>query len=104
MAQLEVDCFARTDVGGRNNNEDAFLVCDLGSGDTSLHSQTRRHLGVPGLLLLVSDGMGGVEGGEVASTLAVGSAVERRSFVRLAANWPSASSKLPFTEQAAARH
>ena len=62
-----------TDVGVvRTNNEDAFRVVDLTTAavvDTS--AQADVDLGPRGLLLLVCDGMGGENAGEVASALAV---------------------------------
>lgn len=51
-----------TDVGGRENNEDAVLVQEL--PPVAPGSQ-------PGYLLAVADGMGGHEGGEIASTMAI---------------------------------
>jgi serine/threonine protein phosphatase PrpC len=62
-----------SDVGvARSNNEDAFRVVDLttaASVDTS--QQTDVNLGPRGMLLVVCDGMGGENAGEVASALAV---------------------------------
>ncbi len=50
---LPIECAARSSTGRRSNNEDAWCVdADLG-------------------LFMVADGMGGYEGGEVASNLAV---------------------------------
>ncbi len=51
-----------TDVGGRENNEDAVLVQPLPAGGGEAGG---------GYLLAVADGMGGYEGGEVASKLAI---------------------------------
>lgn len=65
---LELDLFARTDLGGRPNNEDAFIVCDLSTGNGALpRGAQRARVAEPGYLIMVSDGMGGAEGGEVAS-------------------------------------
>jgi serine/threonine protein phosphatase PrpC len=60
-----------TDVGKvRTNNEDAFVVADL-SGGTLLDGapHARFDVGERGVLVAVSDGMGGAEAGEVASAL-----------------------------------
>lgn len=51
-----------TDIGGRDNNEDSVLVQPL-SASSDASGQ--------GYLLAVADGMGGYEGGEVASKLAI---------------------------------
>lgn len=62
-----------TDVGRqRKNNEDAFVVADL-TGGTLLDGATalRFDVGERGVLLAVSDGMGGASAGEVASALVV---------------------------------
>jgi len=66
--------FGRTDVGKvRTNNEDAFVVSDL-TASPSIHAMTSSvvlQLGDRGVLLAVSDGMGGERAGEVASALAL---------------------------------
>lgn len=62
-----------TDVGKvRKNNEDAFVVADL-TGGALLDGEThaRFDVGERGVLLAVSDGMGGARSGEVASALVV---------------------------------
>jgi serine/threonine protein phosphatase PrpC len=65
--------FGVTDVGVvRTNNEDALAVVDLTSGelvDVSATSVEGRTVGPRGVLLAVSDGMGGENAGEVASAL-----------------------------------
>jgi serine/threonine protein phosphatase PrpC len=62
-----------TDVGRvREKNEDTFVVTDLTGG--ALHdgeAPARFDVGERGVLLAVSDGMGGAEAGEVASALVV---------------------------------
>lgn len=62
-----------TDVGKvREKNEDAFVVADL-TGGTLVNgtSHKRFDVGEHGVLLAVSDGMGGAHAGEVASALVV---------------------------------
>lgn len=74
---------ARTDVGlVRGSNEDAFVVADL-TGGSALHEPrvaSRLEVGDRGVLLAVSDGLGGHAAGEVASALVVESL--RRSMSR----------------------
>jgi PPM family protein phosphatase len=63
----------QTEVGlVRQTNEDAFVVADL-TGDSLVTSGpiTRFEIGDRGVLLAVSDGMGGHNAGEVASALVV---------------------------------
>jgi protein phosphatase len=69
--KLEVAIAAASDVGQvREHNEDHFLVGDLDAG-TLVEAVEPWHASVDrGALLIVCDGMGGVEGGEVASELA----------------------------------
>lgn len=68
-----VSVAARTDVGKtRSKNEDAFVVADLTGGallDDTTHA--RFDAGERGILLAVSDGMGGARSGEVASALVI---------------------------------
>lgn len=80
-----VELFAKSDVGRvRRGNEDNFLVLDLSSeqtwtgsdGATPPDKLTRFDLGQKGLVLVVSDGMGGALAGDVASRMAVDSVRE----------------------------
>src|SRR5947209_5559751 len=75
-----IDLHAKSDVGRvRRGNEDNFLILDLTSGKTWTGSdgaeppEELHHfkLGEKGLVLVVSDGMGGALAGEVASSMAV---------------------------------
>jgi len=74
MHGVRISVAARSDVGRvRKNNEDSFTVTDLDSGT---HLETGQgsldlDLGERGVLLAVSDGMGGHQAGEVASALVV---------------------------------
>jgi serine/threonine protein phosphatase PrpC len=77
--RVQMRVAARTDVGRvRRANEDAFVAADLSQGEA---------FGVPswagdfevgrrGLLLAVSDGMGGLKAGEVASAIALSSLLQ----------------------------
>lgn len=74
---LDVEAFGLTDTGlKRSNNEDQFFIGKLQKAieviDTSLTTMPAK-LKSPfsGNLFIVADGMGGHEGGEVASSLAV---------------------------------
>ena len=80
-----VELYAKSDVGRvRRGNEDNFLVLDLsteqtwtGSDNTSPPEPLQRfNLGDRGLVLVVSDGMGGALAGDVASRMAVDSVRE----------------------------
>jgi PPM family protein phosphatase len=68
-----VNVAAMTDVGRvRQKNEDAFVVADLTGGDVLKEaSHARFDVGERGVLLAVSDGMGGAQAGEVASALVI---------------------------------
>ena len=67
--EISVAVFGCSDIGRqRENNEDAFLVADLGANAKDFNPYTDEHcLSEHGALLVVADGMGG----EVASILAV---------------------------------
>lgn len=74
MTNLHLTLFGMTDVGRvRKNNEDAFVVADLGTTER-VHAMTTSasfEVGDRGVLAAVSDGMGGAQSGEVASFLAL---------------------------------
>ena len=65
--------FGKTDVGRtREHNEDAYLVADLSTDDSSLPTAARQQgAGPKGSLFMVADGMGGAAAGEIASAMAV---------------------------------
>ncbi len=80
-----VELFAKSDVGRvRRGNEDNFLVLDLSTEQTWTGADdarppenlTRFDIGEKGLVLVVSDGMGGALAGDVASRMAVDSVRE----------------------------
>lgn len=75
-----IELHAKSDVGRvRRANEDNFLILDLTSGQAWTGSEGaelpgemhRIELGEKGLVLVVSDGMGGALAGDVASRMAV---------------------------------
>src|SRR5690349_22896637 len=77
-----VELYAKSDVGRvRRGNEDNFLVLDLSTtqtwtgadGTPPPQNLTHFDLGDRGLVLVVSDGMGGALAGDVASRMAVDS-------------------------------
>src|ERR1044072_7767045 len=80
-----VELYAKSDVGRvRRGNEDNFLVLELSKqqtwtatdGSTPTSELTSFNLGEKGLVLVVSDGMGGALAGDVASRMAVDSVRE----------------------------
>src|SRR5436305_12286908 len=77
---MQVDLHAKSDVGRvRRGNEDNFLLLDLTAprawnrldGDESPEEMGHFTLGEHGLVLVVSDGMGGALAGDVASRMAI---------------------------------
>jgi serine/threonine protein phosphatase PrpC len=70
---VRLTVYAQTDIGlVRKSNEDSFVIGDL-TGGSLIQEQhiTQFEVGQRGLLLAVSDGMGGHQAGEVASALVV---------------------------------
>ena len=74
MKKTTLRIVASTNIGlVRTNNEDNFIVCpDLKKGEWLIpQSDEYLNLGEYGALLVVADGMGGANAGEVASEIAV---------------------------------
>jgi serine/threonine protein phosphatase PrpC len=71
VSGIAICVYGLTDIGAvRQSNEDAFLVAELATGRIELTADVLRHaVSERGTLLLVSDGMGGAEAGEVASRM-----------------------------------
>lgn len=81
---VRVAVFAFSDTGlVRKNNEDAFAVFNLDTGENGLHPAILNHVvGPQGTLLLLADGMGGEASGEVASSMCAAT-VPRRLYDNL---------------------
>ncbi len=76
---------ARCGAAGRPNNEDNFQVdADLSADQWEFQRDKVVSLGDKGALLLVCDGMGGMNAGEVASNIAVETVKQRFSNNNLA--------------------
>lgn len=75
---MSLSAAGHTDVGRkRQNNEDGFALLEVGAvvEQPPVARIDRQPLGPRGTLLLVADGMGGAEAGEVASRLALEGAI-----------------------------
>jgi serine/threonine protein phosphatase PrpC len=74
MHSVHISVACKSDIGlVRSGNEDSFVVTDFRSGTRveDAAGVSRLDVGPKGVLLLVSDGMGGEKAGEVASALVV---------------------------------
>lgn len=81
--------FAGTNVGLRENNEDNFTVCpDLMKNEWIVPAENQQviQLGSRGCVMVVADGMGGQNAGEVASAIAIDTVQEMFSPDKLPAN------------------
>lgn len=71
-SEVKFSAYGSTDVGVvRTNNEDNFLLSDLANGASAVEEINNQRVSRRGALLVVSDGMGGAQAGEVASAMAV---------------------------------
>lgn len=71
--------FAGTNIGLRDNNEDNFAVCpDLSKNEWIVPADNQQviQLGPRGSVMVVADGMGGQNAGEVASAIAIATVQE----------------------------
>lgn len=87
MGTIKFELTAATDLGRvRGNNEDNFIVSpDIAANDWMIPApDTILSLGKLGALLVVADGMGGMNAGEVASSIAVDTVKEFFDSARLA--------------------
>ncbi|MDR2130912.1 MAG: protein phosphatase 2C domain-containing protein [Odoribacteraceae bacterium] len=72
MNTIKIRLAARWGAAGRPNNEDNFLLTnDLSKGKWEFITDEVIPLNKKGILLVICDGMGGMNAGEVASTIAV---------------------------------
>lgn len=71
--EVRLSAYGCTDVGVvRSNNEDNFLLSDLATGAQIAGEEiNNQKISKRGTLLVISDGMGGAQAGEVASAMAV---------------------------------
>ncbi len=71
--EVRLSAYGCTDVGVvRTNNEDNFLLSDLATGAQIAGEEiNNQKISKRGTLLVISDGMGGAQAGEVASAMAV---------------------------------
>ena len=81
---IRIRIAARCEAAGRPNNEDNFVVCDrLSEQHWGFTADEEVDLGQYGSLLVVCDGMGGMNAGEVASEIAVRTLMEEFGIKRL---------------------
>ena len=77
-APLSVNAVAMSHVGKiRQQNEDYFLIVDLTGSTWTRPAGVEHRIPTMGALLVVADGMGGAEAGEVASAMAANTIVAR---------------------------
>ncbi|MDR2037634.1 MAG: protein phosphatase 2C domain-containing protein [Bacteroidales bacterium] len=95
MDSIKFTMAARCEAAGRPNNEDNFqLTDDLAGNQWSFKTNEEVSLGEKGALLIVCDGMGGMNAGEVASQIAVETVKEWFSPERLTAEVTATSESI----------
>ncbi len=87
--EVRLSAYGCTDVGVvRTNNEDNFLLSDLATGAQIAGEEiNNQKVSKRGTLLIISDGMGGAQAGEVASAMAV--AAVRNELMKSVASRPA---------------
>lgn len=87
MSNIKFRMAARCEAAGRPNNEDNYqLDADLSDNEWGFTADKPIDLGKKGALLVVCDGMGGMNAGEVASDIAVSTIKECFASDRLTAD------------------
>ena len=72
MNEIIIRLAARCEEAGRSNNEDNFIISsNLTQSQWGFEADKKINLSLRGTLLVVCDGMGGMNAGEVASEIAV---------------------------------
>lgn len=81
---MKLTVYGETNVGRhREHNEDAFLIiCDLNNKWQEVNHLALDLVSSKGLFLVVADGMGGTNAGEIASSLAVKKVAEKVRFLK----------------------
>jgi len=71
ITNLRINVCGSTDIGQmRDNNEDYYAIYDFSSDSLVANPDTEVEISSQGTILIVSDGMGGANAGEVASKMA----------------------------------
>ncbi len=99
-SEVRMTAYGCTDVGVvRANNEDNFLLSDLATGASVAGEEiNNQRVSKRGSLLVISDGMGGAQAGEVASAMAV--SVLRSELMKSVASRPAGDQVIKAVQRA----